>query len=1123
MATLPTGTVTFLFSDIEGSTVLWEHAPEQMRIALARYDALVEQSITAHNGVLVRPRGEGDSHFAVFARASDAVVAAAALQQAICAETWSTPTPLYARMALHTGEADHAPGAPNGDYYGAAVNRCARLRAIAHGGQVLLSCTVADLLDDHLPPGVRLRDLGAHRLKDIHTPEHVFQLLAEGIPADFPPLQTQALHLNNLPNQPTPFIGHERDVALVRDQLLQPEVRLITLTGPGGTGKTRLALRVAAGLLESALPSKAGQIFADGIWFVDLAPIRAPDLVTSTIAQTLEIREIAGRPQLDILKEALHDRQLLLLLDNFEQVVSAATSVAELLAACPEVKALVTSRIPLHLRGEHEIAVTPLSLPDPAVPPMLEQITQYEAVQLFIARARDAKPDFSVTNANAAAIAEICVRLDGLPLAIELAAARVRLFPPQALLARLSHRLITLTGGARDLPARQQTLRDAIDWSFHLLRPNEQRLFARMAIFEGGCTLEAAAAVCGDTAPETLAVLDDLQTLVEHSLLYRVELPASLPAGETRVRMLETIREYALECLQAHHETEALRQRHATYYLSFAEGAASHLVTAAQRLWLDLIEAEHDNLRAALAWSLRSASPAEQAELGLQLVGMLWRFWFLRGYFEEWDRWHALALERCPTAPPLLRARALAGRAMCALYETDIPQMARYGADCLALARAAGEQTCTIIALAVVGWAEYCAGEKHNAYQRLAQSVELARALHDPWLIAWALLRQVDLDVRAHGGNTTLGPLLDESLELARAAGDPWLIAWALDERGFVAWLNYDLAAARASYNQCLALRRELGDRLGVAWATSGLASVALSEGDIVVSRRYQEERLAMERQLGNRQGIAATLTSLGEVALIEQNLEQATAYLEQSVPLHQATGNTHNVAAARYALGLAALLQDDLDTAWNRWYDCYTFCEAQGGFYDHAAMAWLALALGQLVLLQGKSAEATSWFDRGVTHARATDMLIPAAIATCAQGFVAFQAGEVSRARTYFADGLRICGELIRTERILATARCLEGVASLAGSAGYATWAACLFATASAMRDSTGIAAEEVYRLWPRSVMTRLRATMEPRAWEQAWDKGLALSPEDALLAGLEERTRPEAIQWKLFVPSDS
>jgi class 3 adenylate cyclase len=414
---LPRGTVTFLFTDIEGSTPLWQQHPQAMANAIARHELLLRTTIASAGGVVFKT--VGDAVYAAFASALDAVAAALAGQRALAAEAWGATGPLHVRMALHTGVVEERAG----DYFGLPLSRVTRLLAAGHGGQVLLSHVTQELVRDQLPPGAELRDLGAHRLKDLDVPEQIFQLAAPDLPTDFPALNTLDPRRTNLPAQPTPLIGREREIADVSTLLRRAEVRLVTLTGPGGTGKTRLGLQVAAELLDD---------FADGSYFVDLAPISDPDLVATALAQTLGVKESGGRPLIADLQAHLREKHLLLLVDNFEQVLEAAPLIAELLAAAPRLKVLVTSREVLHLRGEKEFAVPPLELPDPQRQAPFETLSQYAAVQLFIARALDVKPDFAVTNENAPAVAEICARLDGLPLALELAAARIKLFPPKS-------------------------------------------------------------------------------------------------------------------------------------------------------------------------------------------------------------------------------------------------------------------------------------------------------------------------------------------------------------------------------------------------------------------------------------------------------------------------------------------------------------------------------------------------------------------------------------------------------------------------------------------------------------------------------------------------------------------
>src|SRR5271154_552216 len=496
---LPTGTVTFLFTDIEGSTRLWETQRAAMQQALAQHDAILREAIEANDGYLVKTTGDG-AH-AAFARAADAIAACLAAQRALKAYAWGGLS-IKSRMALHSGAAEER----NGDYYGPALNRAARLMAAAHGGQILLSLATEELVRDHLPADIALRDMGERRLKDLVRPERVYQITAPDLPVDFAPLKTLDARPNNLPAQTTPFIGRDNEIHALKKRLSDPSVRLLTLSGVGGTGKTRLALQAAADMVDE---------FEHGVFFVPLAALNDPALVLPTIARAFDVRESAGRPLQVQLRDYLGEKQLLLVLDNFEQVVDAAPVVSDLLRAAPGLKVLVTSREVLRLSGETDYPVPPLSLPDPKQLPPLERLMQYEAVALFMARALAVKAAFTVTNENAPAIAEICYRLDGLPLAVELAAARVRVLPPQRMLAELDRRLSFLTGGARDLPARQKTLRGAIDWSHALLTGNEQQLFRRLAVFVGGCTLETIEAVCD--IENNLSVLETVESLVGKS------------------------------------------------------------------------------------------------------------------------------------------------------------------------------------------------------------------------------------------------------------------------------------------------------------------------------------------------------------------------------------------------------------------------------------------------------------------------------------------------------------------------------------------------------------------------------------------------------------------------------
>jgi predicted ATPase/class 3 adenylate cyclase len=823
---LPTGTVTFLFTDIEGSTRLLQQLGAGYADVLSEHHRILREAVEAAGGVPIGT--EGDALFASFEAAPAGVAAAVAAQRGLAAGPWPEGVAVRVRMGLHTGEGV----VRDGTYVGIDVHRAARIAAAANGGQVLLSDSTRTLAEQNLPDGVTLRDLGRHRLKDLAQPERICETVIEGLPSQFPPLRSLDASPNNLPTQMTSFVGREREVA--EALRLLATTRLLTLTGPGGTGKTRLSLQVAAEAISD---------FPDGVYFVPLGPIEDPALVAPAIVQALGLREAVNQPPSARLNEYLRDRRLLLVLDNFEQILEAAGLVADLLRACPSLRAMVSSRSPLHIYGEREYEVPPLSLPAAGTSTLAdpEEIAGYESVALFLERAAAVKPDFALTAANAPVVAEICARLDGLPLAIELAAARIKLLPPQALLARLGQRLDMLEAGSRDLPARQRTLRGAIAWSHDLLEPQAQRLFARFSVFVGGADLAAAEAVCGPDGSLALDVLDGLGGLVDHSLVRQDD-----SEGEPRFSMLFTIREFARERLAVSDESDAIGERHAVYYMKLAEESAPGLTGRDQKRLLDALDTENGNLRAALTWALDHG----HAEEALRLGYALWRFWQMRGLLQEGAEWldRVLAVPDAESHPAEL-ARAYEAAGGVAYWRALMPEAVGYYEKSLELCRQLGDRAAIANALYNVGFPfTVNATDVPRAMRVLTESLELYRKLGDTGMIArvlWGLGNAMYFDGKYESARDTL----TEDVAIFRTLDDPFGLAWALHTLGLAYFkLGRTIPDAEPLWREALEHFSAVNDVSGMTILLGDFSLVAAAGGDLVraIHLRAASERMAM-------------------------------------------------------------------------------------------------------------------------------------------------------------------------------------------------------------------------------------------------------------------------------------
>ena len=865
---LPSGTVTFLFTDIENSTKLWERFPEAMKAALARHDEILIRAIKENNGTVIKTTGDG--FHAVFESGVSGVRAAMAAQQALFAANWDEiqPNNIRIRIGLHTGEGEERAG----DYFGPALNRAARLMAVGYGGQTLLSTTTANLIRDQLPGDMSLLDLGEHRLKDLVRSEHIYQATEAALPSDFPPLKSIDAFPNNLPVQLTTFIGREHEIEDAKKRL--KSARLLTLIGPGGTGKTRLSLQLAAELLPS---------FTDGVWIAELAPLTDPALIIRTIGSIFGLREQSWMSLSELVIDYLRAKNILLVVDNCEHMVEAcAQLVDQFLHACPNLKIIASSREALGITGETVFRVPSLSLPDPSQV-SFDVLMQCESAQLFIERAAAANSTFKLNEHNAAAIAQICRRLDGIPLALELAAARAPVFSAEQIAARLDDRFKLLTGGSRTAVPRQQTLRAMIDWSYDLLSDDERTQLRKFSVFAGGWTFEAAEALC----PE-LDVLNSLTQLVNKSLVAVEE-----EGGEIRYHLLETVRQYARDKLLEMGEAIQTRNSHFDYFFKFTSTAAPMLESADALAWVMRLELEYDNIRAALDWGLENNVAAV-----LRMIPSLVYFWNRRGYEQEGRHLITEALTRADTQP---KPDGEAGRqwirvlgeawqtlAMLAYSQGDNALASEASEQAAAFAREVGDTRLLAVALGFEAAGQLFLGKTEGIQALLEECITATRASNDKYATAVPMVFYGQALALSTGDYKIAHNYINEGVKLLLENGNRWEAAMAMLSMGMMERFRGNYGEARLRFAACEPLFHDLGDRHRVNMIKSELAHIERYEGHFEKAEEMYRETLPEWKRIGHRAAIAHQLECFGSLAKVQGQRSRAARLLGAAEALRE-------------------------------------------------------------------------------------------------------------------------------------------------------------------------------------------------------------------------------------------
>jgi predicted ATPase/class 3 adenylate cyclase/Tfp pilus assembly protein PilF len=1068
----PTGTVTFLFTDIEGSTKLFQEFPEKLPSALRRHNEILRDAIESNRGHVFKI--VGDAYCCAFENAADAVKAAVDVQRNLSEEKWDEAE-IKIRIGIHSGNAEW-----NGhDYMGyMTLARTARVMSAAYGEQIIVSNDAYEIYKENLvkEKDFSFRDLGERRLKDVIEPIRLYQVISKDLREEFPPLKTLDARPNNLPIQLTSFIGREKEMKDVKDKLRQN--RLLTLNGTGGSGKSRLSLQAGADLIDD---------FANGVWFVELAAVSDPEFLTSEIINALGIREEPKKTPEETLVDYLKDKEILIILDNCEHLINACAELTErLLSSCPKLKIIATSREALNCEGEQTFKIPALTHPDPNSKDTPEQLTQYESVRLFIERALSVNPKFRVNNENAPALAEVCSRLDGIPLAIELAAARTKVLSIEKIFERLDDRFSLLTGGKRTALPRQQTLRALIDWSYNLLTEEEKILWGRLSVFSGGWTLEAAEEVCEDEVTGKNEIVEMLSQLTEKSIVIYDE-------SKERYRMLESMKQYGIEKLS---DKNGMFLRHLNYYLELSEKAEPELNGNDPKLWLDILEADHSNFISAIDWSTNN----ENTEKGALVAAALGGFWSTKGHYSTGIRLNENIIQSPGEIDKSVKGKLLSSIGVFKFSQGDYEQAKKYSKESLAIRREIGDNSGIAVSIENLGKATALLGDIEQAKEYYEESLVIRKEIGDKSGIADSMHSLGTLSAN-QGDYEQAKEYYEESLIIRREIGSKNGIAATIHNLGSLSSYQGDYAQAVKYFEESLIVRKEIGDKNGIAATIHNLGTISIHQGNYEKARRYLDESLAVRKEIGDKYGIAATMNHLGVSFLHQGNYEQTKKYYERSLAVRKEIGDKYGIADSINNLGGVMFAQGNHELAEKYYEESLAIYKEIG---NRSGIAMSILNLGHISCERGDYGQARKYFEESLSIRR--EIGDKKGIAECMidLGYVSVVEGDYEHVKKYSEECLAIRIELGDKKGI--ASECMVNLGVVLANQGDSKLAVKLLSACEKIQESIGSVFEKNYLKMKDETKAKLRGQLSEEEFNKYWEEGKKLTLDEAVALALKQ-----------------